>query len=107
MQLFSPKNNFYVLENNKILPKKMREEKETIQFHFFLMTWNIIKVRPFGPSLRSKPQIHDLICHNHVSSNLGKFLVEIEHKISGSTTHPKPPTSRQHLDGSHVRIIIK
>lgn len=106
MQLFSPKNNFYVLENNKILPKTKREEKETIQFHFFLMTWNI-KVRPFGPSLISKPQIHDLICHNHVSSNLVKFLVEIEPKISGSTTHPKPPITRQHLDGSHVRIIIK
>ena len=71
------------------------------------MTWNIIKVGLFGPSLKSKPQIHNPIRHNHVSSNSRKFLMEIEPRISGSTTHPKPPTTRQHLDGSHVRIIVK
>ena len=49
---------------------------------------------PLDPPLRSKPPIHDPTRQNHVLSNPWELLVGIESKMSRSTVHPKPPTTR-------------
>ena len=49
--------------------------------HIYFMTWNLTKEGSF---------VHNPNLQNHVSSNLGKILVGIEHKMFRSTTHPKP-----------------
>ena len=48
------------------------------------------------PPLRSKPRIHNLIRHNHVSGNLEKLLIGIKLRMSKSITHPKHLTTRLH-----------
>ena len=44
----------------------------------------------------SKPQIHDPICQNRVSSNSRELLIGVEPRMFGFTAHLKPPTTRLH-----------
>lgn len=53
------------------------------------------------------PQIHDLTYQNHVSSNPKKFLMGIEFKMSGSTTHPKASNIRLNSNEYYSRELIK
>ena len=39
-----------------------------------------------------------------VKSNLEELLVGIKPRMSGSTAHPKPPTTRLHLDKWHSTL---
>ena len=69
--------------------KGVSDLTHALKLFFFLMTWNITKAWPWGVNHGCNPT-HQ----NHVSRNPRELLLGIEPKMSGSSVHPKPPTTR-------------
>ena len=61
---------------------------------------------PLDPHLRSKPQIDNPTHQNCISGNPGELLVGIKPRTSGSTAHPKPPTTMLHPNGWSIKVLL-
>ena len=69
------------------------------------MTWNPTKGRAFWTHLWGVNHGYTTHPPDACITNLGELLEWIEPKISRPTAHPKPPTTKLHLDGFLIKLV--